>query len=141
MRIRISNVFLSIYMFHSHHRQIRLLSINTYFLSSYFSGGFWFSSPCGFKETLGRFEIYYHKLIVLVSIPSKEYRVCFLQTSATSIYIYKCNFFFLGNTHTRERERNSNIKAHLNYIIIILVCINGEDVIKNTFLKKYTIIG
>ena len=57
------------------------------------------------------------------------------------IYISVIFFFFCGNKYTRERKRNSNIKAHLNYIIIISVYINGEDVIKNTFFFKYTIIG
>ena len=67
MRIKVLNVFLSIYMFCSHERQIRLLSINIDFCQFYSLVDSSFIT-LWIQGTSHGFEVYYLKTNSLVSV-------------------------------------------------------------------------
>ena len=77
MQITVLDVFLSIYMFCSHQRQIRLLSINTDVLSNFLlvDSNFIFLVDSGKLSWSGSLLLGTNSL---VPDPSREHRVCFL---------------------------------------------------------------
>ena len=83
MRIRVLDIFLSICMFCSRKKQIRLLSINTDFcqIISLMDSNFLFlvdlGNPSWIRGLLPRTN-------GLISVPSREYPVCFLLAFMTS---------------------------------------------------------
>ena len=84
MRIRVSNIFLNIYMFCSRQRQIRLLSINIDFCQILSLVDYCLSTR-GFKENPSWIWGLLLEANSLAFVPSRKYRVYFLQASATSL--------------------------------------------------------
>ena len=84
MRIRVSNIFLNIYMFCSRQRQIRLLSINIDFYQILSLVDYSLSTR-GFKENPSWIWGLLLEANSLAFVPSRKYRVYFLQASATSL--------------------------------------------------------